>query len=260
VTGGSATEPRPGSPVLRLRNVTCDFGGLRAVAAVTFEIAPGERRAVIGPNGAGKTTLFRLISREERLTGGSVELMGRDITKESAHRVARMGLGRTYQITRIFSALTVEENVLLAAQGVRAGRFTLHRRVKARRALLEQAHDAIERTGLSRVTHAQAGELGHGQQRQLELALALAADPRVLLLDEPGAGLAASERHVMRELVSRLPDDMTVLLVEHDMELALGLADYVVCMHNGGTVAEGTPEDIKANEKVQDIYLGRSGA
>ena len=247
-----------GPPVLRLAGVTRDYGGLRAVDGVSFEVSAGERRAVIGPNGAGKTTLFKLISREERLTSGSIDYRGRDITRFPAHRVARMGLGRTYQITRIFPALSVMENLTLAAQGVRKGRFSMMRPVAAKGAVAEKAHDAIERTGLEEVADAAAAELGHGRQRQLELAIALAGDPTVLLLDEPGAGLSTRERSLMRDLVRQLPRTISVLLIEHDMELALGLADRVVCMHNGKTVAEGTPDDIKANEEVQDIYLGRS--
>lgn len=246
-----------GSPVLRLEGVTRDFGGLRAVDNLSFRVMAGERRAVIGPNGAGKTTLFKLISREDRLTSGRIEYLGQDITRMPVHRVARMGLGRTYQITRIFPALTVEENVVLAAQGIRGGKFSLFRPVSSRGAILEKARDAIARMGLGSVAQTKTAKLGHGQQRQLELAIALAGDPKVLLLDEPGAGLSSMERALMRDLVRGLPQEITVLLIEHDMELALGLADFVVCMHNGKSVAEGSPADIKANAEVQDIYLGR---
>jgi branched-chain amino acid transport system ATP-binding protein len=246
------------SPALRLEGVTRDFGGLRAVDAVSFQVMPGERRAVIGPNGAGKTTLFKLISREERLSRGSIELLGQDVTRVAAHRVARMGLGRTYQITRVFPALSVEENVILAAQGVRGGKFQMLRTLRSRRAIVDKAREAVSRAGLDTVTRARAAELGHGQQRQLELALALAGDPKVLLLDEPGAGLASVERALMRDLVRGLPSELTLLLIEHDMELALGLADRVTCMHDGKVVAEGTPDEIKGNQSVQDIYLGKA--
>jgi branched-chain amino acid transport system ATP-binding protein len=249
---------RDGTAVLSLSGVTRDYGGLRAVDNVSLDVMQGERRAVIGPNGAGKTTLFKLISREDRLTSGTINYMGRDITRLSSHKAARMGLGRTYQITRIFSALTVEENLILAAQGVRAGKFSMLRPVSSHRDVLSKAHEAIQRSGLRRVAKSTAAELGHGEQRQLELAIAMAGDPQVLLLDEPGAGLSAAERSSMRELVAGLPDDITVLLIEHDMELALGLADFVTCLHNGKTVATGTPDEIKSNREVQDIYLGRA--
>jgi branched-chain amino acid transport system ATP-binding protein len=255
---GRDTPVRKGSPVLSLTGVTRDYGGLRAVDDVSFDVMEGERRAVIGPNGAGKTTLFKLISREDRLTAGKIQYLGRDITREPPHKAARMGLGRTYQITRIFPALTVEENMILAAQGVRKGKFSLLRSVGSHRSVVDKAHEAIERSRLTRVASSKAAELGHGEQRQLELAIALAGDPRVLLLDEPGAGLSSAERSLMRDLVAGLPDQITVLLIEHDMELALGLADYVTCMHNGKTVASGTPAEIKNNAEIQDIYLGRT--
>jgi len=243
---------------LWLDGVTRDFGGLRAVDEVTLTVAPGERRAIIGPNGAGKTTLFKLISGEDRLTKGRVELLGRDITHMPCHRVTRLGLGRTYQITQVFPALSVEENVILAAQGVRHGKFAMLRPLRSRRELVATAREAISRAGLDPVARARAAELGHGEQRQLELALALAADPRILLLDEPGAGLASAERARMRELVRDLPRETTILLIEHDMELALGLADRVTCMHDGRVVAEGSPDQIKNDRSVQDIYLGRT--
>jgi branched-chain amino acid transport system ATP-binding protein len=246
-------------PALRLQDVSRSYGGLKAVDAVSFDVGYGERRAVIGPNGAGKTTLFKLISGEERLSGGRIEFLGADVSRTPPHRVARRGLGRTYQITRIFPDLTVEQNVILAAQGISKGKFTLLRPVTRSKAVVQRARECLERVDLEKVAGARAAELGHGQQRQLELALALAADPRMLLLDEPGAGLSAAERGLMRDLVRALPEDITLLLIEHDMELALGLSDYVTCMHNGRAVAEGTPEQIKNNEQVQDIYLGRGG-
>jgi branched-chain amino acid transport system ATP-binding protein len=241
---------------LRLRDVSRSYGGLKAVDGVSFDVAHGERRAIIGPNGAGKTTLFKLISGEERLSEGSVEFLGADISRTPPHRVARRGLGRTYQITRIFLGLTVEQNAILAAQGIRKGRFALFRPVTKSQAVVERARECLERVDLQRSAAVTAGELGHGQQRQLELALALAADPRVLLLDEPGAGLSATERSLMRDLVRALPEETTILLIEHDMDLALKLSHYVTCMHNGRCIAEGTPEEIKSNRQVQDIYLG----
>jgi branched-chain amino acid transport system ATP-binding protein len=245
---------------LRLRDVSRSYGGLKAVDGVSFEVAHGERRAIIGPNGAGKTTLFKLISGEEPLSEGSVEFLGTDISRTPPHRVARRGLGRTYQITRIFLGLTVEQNAILAAQGIRKGRFAIFRPVTKSQAVVERARDCLERVDLQRSSAVTAGELGHGQQRQLELALALAADPRVLLLDEPGAGLSATERSLMRDLVRALPEETTILLIEHDMDLALNLSDYVTCMHNGRSIAEGTPEEIKSNRQVQDIYLGGGGS
>ena len=246
------------SPVLRIHDLTRVFGGLTAVDAVSFDVQAGERLAVIGPNGAGKTTLFKLIAREENMSSGRVEFKGEDVSRKPPYELARMGMGRTYQITRIFPALTVVENVMLAAQGVRKGRFKMLVPAMRNRPIVERAHDAIARVGLEKVQTSRAAELGHGQQRQLELALALATDPVVLLLDEPGAGLSAGERGMMRELVGGLPPDITVLLIEHDMELALGLADRCICMHNGKVIARGTPDEIKSDQRVQDIYLGKA--
>jgi branched-chain amino acid transport system ATP-binding protein len=255
-----AVDKAKSGAALRLRGVTRDYGGLRAVDDVSFEVAAGERRAVIGPNGAGKTTLFKLISGEEPLSGGTIEFLGADISGMSAHRIARRGLGRTYQITRVFPALSVEDNVILAAQGARSGKFTMLRPVSRRTEVVDRSRSCLERVGLADAGSARASELGHGQQRQLELALALATEPQVLLLDEPAAGLSSAERGLMRDLVRSLSEDLTLLLIEHDMELALGLSDRVTCMHNGRSVAEGTPEEIKGNRQVQDIYLGRGGA
>jgi branched-chain amino acid transport system ATP-binding protein len=257
----ASDEAPPKTPakkaVLRLTGVCRHYGGLRAVSDVSFEVASGERRAVIGPNGAGKTTLFKMISREEPATKGRVEFLGHDITRMPAYRVAKLGLSRTYQITRVFPSLTVLENVMLATQGLRPGKYQMFKAAMRNQALVEDSKRAVERVGLQRVARTPAAELGHGEQRQLELGIALAQEPTLLLLDEPAAGLSAVERSMMRDLVRDLPDDMTVLLIEHDMELALGLADYVTCLHNGSQVAEGNPEEIKSNERVQDIYLGR---
>jgi branched-chain amino acid transport system ATP-binding protein len=219
---------------------------------------PGERLAVIGPNGAGKTTLFKLIAREEHMTAGRVEFTGKDISRVPSYELARMGMGRTYQVTRIFPALSVQENVMLAAQGTRRGRFSLFVPASRNSSIVDRAREAIARVGLEEMAPITAAELGHGQQRQLELALALATEPIVLLLDEPGAGLSAGERAMMRKLVVSLPTDITVLLIEHDMQLALGIADRCICMHNAKVIAEGTPDEIKADEKVQDIYLGKA--
>jgi branched-chain amino acid transport system ATP-binding protein len=247
-----------GAPVLALHGVTRRYGGVRAVEDVTLSVAQGERHAIIGPNGAGKTTLFKLISRLEPVSHGRIELFGSDITRMAPHRVAKLGLARTYQVTQVFPQLRVIENVVIAVQGQRRGRYSILRSAMGRRGIVEKARETLARVGLEGLDDALASELGHGQQRQLELGLALAGEPRVLLLDEPAAGLSGSDRGIIRRLVGELSRDITVLLIEHDMELALGLADRVTCLHNGAQVAEGTPDEIKANARVQDIYLGRA--
>jgi len=241
---------------LLLEDVSKDFGGLRAVDNVSIRVEPGERRAIIGPNGAGKTTLFNLITGELPLTSGRILLFGQDITHTPPHRRIGLGLGRTYQITNIFPGLTVEENVLLAAQGLSGIKFALHRGIPRNGQIRSKALKALEDLRLTQVRDVPAEDLSHGEQRQLELALALAGDPRVLLLDEPGAGLAAGERALMAELIRNLPHELTVVLIEHDMDLALGLVERVTCLHFGRVIAEDEPDRIRENEMVQEIYLG----
>jgi branched-chain amino acid transport system ATP-binding protein len=243
---------------LSLEGVTRRYGGVCAVDDVSLDVRGGERHVVIGPNGAGKTTLFKLISRLEPVSSGRIELFGGDITKLAPHRVARLGLARTYQITQLFPQLRAIENVLLAVFGLRRSKFRMLRSAFSDKAVVEKAETTLDRVGLGGLGDRVAAELGHGEQRQLELGLALAADPKLLLLDEPGAGLSGADRRRIGELVRGLPEDITVLLIEHDMELALGVADRVTCLHNGAVVAEGTPDQIKADERVQDIYLGRA--
>jgi len=249
-----------GEAVLELDGVTRRYGGVCAVDDVSLSVRRGSRHAVIGPNGAGKTTLFKLISRLEPVSAGRIRLFGTDVTRMAAHRVARLGLGRTYQVTQVFPQLTVLENLLIAVQGKAGGRYGILRSATGRSALVDKAQETLERVGLDGLGDALASELGHGQQRQLELGLALAGDPKMLLLDEPAAGLSGADRGMIRSLVSDLPDDITVLLIEHDMELALGLAERVTCLHNGTKVSEGTPEEIKVDQRVQDVYLGRGEA
>jgi branched-chain amino acid transport system ATP-binding protein len=245
--------------VLELDGVSRRYGGVCAVDSVTLQVPRGERHAVIGPNGAGKTTLFKLISRLEPVSSGRISLFGKDITSMAAHKVARQGLARTYQVTQVFPQLPVIENVLIAVQGQARGRLGVLRSVMGRTELVAKARETLARVGLEDHADLLASQLGHGQQRQLELGLALAGDPKVLLLDEPAAGLSGADRGMIRSLVGGLSPEITVLLIEHDMELALGLADRVTCMHNGAPVATGTPDEIKADARVQDVYLGRGG-
>ena len=242
--------------ILVLENVTKDFGGLRAIDNVSIQIKPGERRAIIGPNGAGKTTLFNLITGELSITSGSIFLSGKDITKMPAHRRTGAGLGRTYQITNIFPGLTVQENVQLAAQGLSATKFSLHRPVSENGHIYDKVMKALDDLQLAAIKDVKTSELAYGAQRQLEIALALAVEPDVLLLDEPAAGLAAGERVAIAELVRNLPAELTVVLIEHDMDLALGLVDWVTCLHYGAVITEDAPQQIRENEQIREIYLG----
>ncbi len=256
IEGSGTRGSRDTTAALLLENVSKDFGGLRAVDNVSLRVEPGERRAIIGPNGAGKTTLFNLITGELPLTGGRILLFGQDITHTPPHQRIGLGLGRTYQITNIFPGLTVEENVLLAAQGLSGIKFALHRGIPRNGQVRDKALRALEGLQLIEVKDVPAEDLSHGEQRQLELALALAGNPRVLLLDEPAAGLSAGERVLMADLIRSLPRDLTIVLIEHDMDLAMGLVERVTCLHFGRVIAEGEPDHIRENEMVQEIYLG----
>jgi branched-chain amino acid transport system ATP-binding protein len=223
---------------------------------VTLSLRPGERRALIGPNGAGKTTLFNLISGTLPVSGGAISLFGQDVTRAPAHRRAALGLARTFQITNLFPDLTVRENCLLAVQALSPVKFSLFRPVSAYGALRARAHATLEAVGLDSVADARVNVLSHGEQRQLEIALALAARPRVLLLDEPTAGLSPAESRLMAQLIAGLDPAITVLMIEHDMDIALELSPQVTVLHYGRVIADGSREEIRADPQVREIYLG----
>ncbi len=254
--GPVRATPSNDSIALALENVSCAFGGLRAVDRVNLSVSVGERRAIIGPNGAGKTTLFNLISGELSVSEGRVLLFGQDVTSMPPHRRVALRLGRTYQITNVFQKLSVEENVLLAAQGLSNIKFSPYRSLPRGGPIGEKVTSALEATGLGDQAHLPAQKLSYGEQRQLELALALAADPKVLMLDEPAAGLSAVERTRIAALIRSLPKTLTIILIEHDMDLALGLVDMVTCLHFGKVIADCDPAGIRENAQVQEVYLG----
>jgi branched-chain amino acid transport system ATP-binding protein len=242
-------------PILRLRGVGRRFGGVHAVKDVDLEVRPGERRAILGPNGAGKTTLFNVISGEFAPTAGSIELFGRNVTAEPARKRARLGLSRTFQTSKLFLGMTVEDNLYLALLGVGAGHL---RPVRSRTdgQMRARAREAAALVGLEAVLGREVGELSHGEQRQLELGMARATDPRLMMLDEPAAGLSRAERVNLTELLRKLDPAITLILIEHDMDVALGVAEWVTMMHNGSVLVEGTPDEIRANQTVHDLYLG----
>ena len=247
------------APVLRVAGLEKRFGGVHAVSGVDLAVAAGERRAVLGPNGAGKTTLFGLISGGILPTAGTVELLGHDVTHMPARRRTRLGLGRTFQTSRFFGGLTVEENLYLGALGVRAG-HTRPVRTRKDAQLRVTAARTASRVGLERRLSTLAAALSHGEHRQLELGLALVAEPRLLMLDEPAAGLSRTERGLLSELLVSLDRRVTLILIEHDMDVALRVAERVTIMHRGGVVLEGTPAEIRASELVRDLYLGGARA
>jgi branched-chain amino acid transport system ATP-binding protein len=241
---------------LSLTNVSKAFGGLHAVDGVSLEVRPGERRAIIGPNGAGKTTLFSLISGEQPVSAGRIVLFGRDVTRLAPHRRAALGLARTYQITNLFPRLSVLENCVLAVQALKPAKLHLHRSLTRYTDLFSRARAVLEAVGLAAQEGAVVRTLSHGEQRQLEIALALAGAPRLLLLDEPTAGLSPAESQMMTALLGRLDPSITLLVIEHDMDVAFALTDRITVLHYGRVVADGHAREVKTNPLVQEIYLG----
>ena len=246
------------TPILATRDLGLDIGGAQIVADVSLEITEGEFVGIIGPNGAGKTTLFNLLSGLASPTTGTIELAGRDITADPPYRRTQAGLGRTFQVSSVFPLLAVGENVRLAAEARLGGTLSLRRRAHGYRPALERAAWALERVGLADRAAAPAGMLSHGDKRKLELAMLLAGDPRVILLDEPMAGVSAEDVDGLVALIGSVHRDerKTVLMVEHRMEVVVGLAERIAVMHHGSLLAFDVPDAVMANETVQTAYLG----
>jgi branched-chain amino acid transport system ATP-binding protein len=252
-----AVAPERAEPILRLRRIGRRFGGLHAVRDVDLDVAHGERRAVLGPNGAGKTTLFNVISGDFPPTAGSIEFLGSDVTALPPRARAKLGMGRTYQKSRLFLGLSVEDNLYLAVLGVKSGHLrpvVLPGRDGGYRV---RARELAQLIGLDGRAGTLVGSLGHGEQRQLEIAMALASEPTLMMLDEPASGLSRGERVALTELLLQLDPEITLILIEHDMDVALRVADRVTMMHDGRVIVEGTPEQIRANQTVHDLYLGK---
>ena len=242
---------------LELCGVSRHFGALVAVSEVSLQVRNAERRAILGSNGAGKTTLFNLITGDFPVTNGTIAFMNEDITATPAKHRIRRGLRRTYQISLLFQNLTVRENVYLACQGVAGKRFSLAR-PKRHDAQMAMSDRLIEQVHLTDVIDTPVETLSHGQQRQLEIALALAGDPKFVLFDEPAAGLSPAERTDLIEILSNLPADIGFIIIEHDMDVALRVSESVTMMHNGRVFKEGTPEEIENDAEVQALYLGQA--
>jgi branched-chain amino acid transport system ATP-binding protein len=250
-----ATSVDTAAPILRLRGVGRRFGGVVAVSDVDLDVRPGERRAILGPNGAGKTTLFNLISGEFPPSAGSVELFGEDVTAMPARKRARRGLSRTFQTSRLFGGLSVEDNLYLSVLGVHDGHFRLVQNARDSE-MRERGREMAAAVGLSDKLDDLVMELSHGEQRQLEVGMARASEPELMMLDEPAAGLSRAERVKLTDLLLSLDPSITLILIEHDMDVALRVAEWVTMMHDGRVIVEGTPEDIRANETVHELYLG----
>jgi branched-chain amino acid transport system ATP-binding protein len=243
---------------LALNNVSKSFGGIDAVSNVDLTVATGESRALIGPNGAGKSTLFNLVTGEIPLDRGSIVLFGQDMTSAPVQRRIASQLGRTYQVSNLFTQLTVQENLFLASWQTRRKKTsilaTLFRPWRKFSNQCRHIAKTAERVGLADKLDIAVAELSHGEHRQLELGITLAHEPRILLLDEPMAGLSKAERGFMTELIMSLKPDITVVIIEHDIDVAFSIADQVSVLDHGTIVAEGTPEQIESNRKVQQIY------
>jgi branched-chain amino acid transport system ATP-binding protein len=247
-----------GSSLLRTTDLGLDIGGATIVAGVGLEVPEGEFLGIIGPNGAGKTTLFNLFSGLLRPTSGRIELAGRDITDEPVHRRTQAGLGRTFQVSSVFPRLSALENVRLAVEASRGGALRIWRRASGLRDAIERARWALERVGLGTREEVLAGSLPHGDKRKLELAMLLAADPAVILLDEPMAGVASGDVPGLVEVIRSVHADeqKTVLMVEHHIGVVTGLAERIAVMHHGALLAVDTPERVMENPEVQEAYLG----
>ena len=256
VTGDALSRLQgAGRHALELEAVSRHFGALVALADINLTVAPGERRAVLGSNGAGKTTLFNAITGDFPPTTGRVRLFGEDVTDLPVHERIRRGLRRTYQISLLFDGLTVFDNVYLACRGTSRGRFAL-RRARRDDATMAAARDLVEAVHLHDLADVPVANLAYGQQRQLEIALALAGAPRLVLFDEPAAGLSPTERTELIEILDALPGHIGYVIIEHDMDVALRVASSVTMMHNGRVFKEGTPEEIENDPEVQALYLG----
>ena len=246
------------APILATHDLGLDIGGARIVADVSLEVREGELVGIIGPNGAGKTTLFNLLSGTLRPTAGRVELDGKDITRDPPHRRTQAGIGRTFQVSSVFPLLSVGENVRLAAEARLGGTLSIFRRAARYAPALDRAGSALEKVGLADRAAWPAGMLSHGDKRKLELAMLLAGDPRVILLDEPMAGVSVEDVDGLVEVIRSVhaEEGRTVLMVEHRMEVVVGLAQRIAVMHHGALLAFDTPERVMADETVQTAYLG----
>jgi branched-chain amino acid transport system ATP-binding protein len=232
------------------------FGGLPAANDISLEVMPGERRLIIGPNGAGKTTLFNLITGDLKSDSGEIRLFGEDVSRLPRHRRAHYGLARTYQIITLFAKDSLEHNIALSLLGLSPIRWSAFRPLADYAHLYEQARGVLGRVGLAHLAGRPISEVSYGEKRRVEIAMALAQNPRLLLLDEPLAGLSREERLSVTELISAIPRETTVIMIEHDMDTALGFAERITVLHYGSVIVEGTRAEVVADPKTREVYLG----
>ena len=241
---------------LELSGLQKSFGGLRVTRAVNLSVEPGERRLIIGPNGAGKTTLFNLITGELRVDSGQVLLFERDLTRVATRRRAHLGLARTYQIITLFQSESLLHNVMLSLLGLSGLRWNPFRRFDRQAGLIEAGRAALSRVGLLGIAERPLSETSYGERRRVEIAMGLAQNPKVLLLDEPFAGLSIEERRDVQSLLASIPRDVTIVMIEHDMDVALDFAERITVLHFGHVVVEGTRGEVVAHPRTREIYLG----
>ncbi|MFQ5692282.1 MAG: ABC transporter ATP-binding protein [Nitrospinota bacterium] len=251
---GHAEQGQTKAAILETHGLTKRFGGLVAVNQVDFALEEGELRAVIGPNGAGKTTFFNMLAGNLEPSAGKILFRGRDITSLKAHQISHMGVGRSFQITNIFPELTVFENIRISAQS-RKTTYNWWTYGGSHRDLNEKTEAMLEYIGLQEKRDELAGTLAHGEQRYLEIGITLATDPQLLLLDEPTAGMSPAETIQTADLIQKVAADHSVILVEHDMEVVMGISEKITVFHNGAVLATGTPDEVRANDEVQRCYL-----
>lgn len=249
-------RPETDIPALKLTNVSKSFDALQVLTSISFSVPAGQRRALLGPNGAGKTTLFHMISGELDVTTGSVELFGQELTRLKPHQRVRLGLCRTFQRNNLFLNLTLWENVRLAAQVRSMPMGSLWRPADRCQNVNEETEAVLEQLGLADRRHVRAADLSYGEQRQLELAMALAGKPKVLLLDEPTAGMSPAETAQMVEVLAALPRTTTLVIIDHDMDVVAALADAITVLHHGELIADGPADEVRSDPRVQAVYFG----
>jgi branched-chain amino acid transport system ATP-binding protein len=244
--------------ILETRELSHDFDGLRVLSGVNLGVAEGERHAIIGPNGAGKTTLFNIITGTYRPRSGRVLFRGQDVTGAGPHRLSRLGMGRSFQITSTFSRLTVFQNIRMGILARRGIRFNLLRRLDRMQEVTREAEEVLRRINLGAERDLPARLLSYGKHRALEISLAMTTEPALVLLDEPTAGMSRDETHTAVELIRRLTEGKTVVIIEHDMDVVFSLADRITVLHHGEILATGSPREIRKNQAVRDAYLGEA--
>ena len=245
------------TPILEVNAVSRYFGKFQALTNVSVKFSPGELTAIIGPNGAGKSTFFNVISGGIAPSTGTVRFEGQDITALAQHDYARIGIAKSFQITNVFKQLSAHENVRVSLQ-MKAARFQIFKSRQSYVDLIEHADALLARVGLADSRNKLAGDMAHGQQRSLEVAMALACEPKLLLMDEPTAGMSPQETTVMMDLILQLSAERTVILVEHKMKMVMGLCKRLIVLHHGELLAEGNPEEIRSNAEVRRVYLGKN--